>query len=224
MASIFGITAAELGAKVQPRTGGKGFAIGAGKDLEDAAALALIEDAEAMVVSYLRPSYQRLLTRVAGEIVVAEARGGETVLQASLVPFTATPKVFVNFPRWLAWGSRGPSEELPAADYTADLAAGTVTLATALTKGDRVFLDYAHGAAPTLLALRSCALTLAAVELSRRFAYFQTTDGADRFEGWQASAAGFLRDLAKPGHVALEKFERLELVEETGAARKLGSL
>jgi hypothetical protein len=74
-----------------------------------------------------------------------------------------------------------------------------------------------------LLDLRKLALDLAAVEVARRFAYFRSAEGFDRFEGWQTSAAGHLRDLGRTDGAQIGLMDRIELVNETKNL-SLGSL
>lgn len=219
MPSLFGITPQDLLAKLVPVTDSASFSIGAAgpptNDLSDALALEIIEAAEAEVESYLRHKYQRLLRRVEGEVAVRFAYEGQTTCQATLVPVTWL-RVFKNFPRSRAWGDRRPGEALvEGTDYSVVLATGVVTFVEALKENDRVWLDYEHAGAGKLLDLRKLALDLAAVEVARRFAYFRSADGFDRFEQWQTSAAGHLRDLTGTNGPGVPLLDKIELVNET---------
>jgi hypothetical protein len=227
MASLFGITPQDLLNKVVPVSAGESFSIGeAGpptNDLSNALALEIIEAAEAEVESYLRHKYQRLLRRVEGEIAVRRAFEGQTTCQATLTPCTSMA-VYKNFPRSRAWGDRRPGEALVSGvDYSVVLATGVVTFAEGLKESDQVWLDYEHAGASKLLDLRKLALDLAAVEVARRFAYFRSAEGFDRFEGWQTSAAGHLRDLGRTDGAQIGLMDRIELVNETKNL-SLGSL
>lgn len=225
MASLFGVSAGDLEAKLVPAPGSIAFRIGeaAGDDLTTAAADAIIEAQEAMVESYLRHKYQVLLRRVEGEVVCRFAVEGQSAVTCGLVPVTAVHGVFVNFPRSRAWDDRRPSEALATSEYSVVLSTGVITLVEPLKENDRVWADYSHSAAATLLDLRHLVLNLAAVEVARRFAYFRSAEGFDRFEGWQSSSAGHLRDLGRTDGAQIGVFDRLALVNETKNLR-LGEL
>lgn len=219
MASLFGITPADLQAKLVPASAEGSFvsfSIGDGgsDDLSSAGALAIVETQEAIVESYLRPKYQTLLRRVPGEIAARFAEAGQTTVQATLRPVT-TVHVYKNFPRTRAWPDRRPAERMSASEYTVNPTTGLVTFAVALRENDEIVLDYWHTGAGLLLDLKHLVLSLAAVEVSRRFAYFKTADGFERFEGWQSSAAGHLRDLGRAEGAQIGLLDRIELKNET---------
>ncbi len=92
---------------------------------------------------------------------------------------------------------------------------GEGTFTTPLGANDRIYLDYEHSGASKLLDLRHLVLSLTAVEVARRFAYFRSAEGFDRFEGWQTSAAGHLRDLGRTDGAQIGLFDRIDLVNET---------
>lgn len=220
MASLFGITSGDLLGKLVPAPGSEGFAFSIGmngppeNDLSDADALGIIEEQEAMVESYLRHKYQRLLRRVEGEVAVRFAYDGQTVCRATLTPVVSM-RVFKNFPRSRAWADRRPSEAMDPSEYSLNVATGEIVFVVPLLENDRVFLDYEHAGASKLVDLRHLVLSLAAVEVARRFAYFRSAEGFDRFEGWQSSAAGHLRDLGRTDGAQIGLFDRIELVNET---------
>lgn len=218
--SLFQITAADLLAKIVPAAGGDGYTFSIGGDgppdydLSEAGAIAIVNQQEAMIESYMLPKYQRLLRRVEGEVAVRAAYDGQTELRATLAPLTWL-RIYKNYPKTRAWGDRRPSEALEADEYTADMESGEITLTEALDDGDRIYLDYEHTACGQLLSLKHLAESLAAVEISRRFSYFKTADGIQRFEGWQLSAAGHLRDLRRTDGASIAEFDRIDLVNET---------
>jgi hypothetical protein len=218
MASLFGITADDVRDKIMPNASAEdwAFQIGESGDLSEAMVLEIVEAQEAMVESYLPHKYQVLLRRVEGEVAVRFAAGGETTVQSGLTPMTELHGVYRNFPRTRAWGDRRPGERLvEGTEYSVVLVTGTVTLAVPLLEEERVYLDYSHGAAAGFVDLRHLVLNLTAVEVSRRLSYFRSAEGFDRFEQWQSSASGHLRDLDQ-GRVKVPRLDRLELVNETG--------
>jgi hypothetical protein len=214
--AVFSITAAEMQAKITPSEGEYEFSIGSGGDLESAALDEIVNQCEHEVLGYLKLKYQQLVRRVDGEVAVRSAAGGETVLQAGLFPVTAgTLKVYINFPSRKAWRERQPRHALPAGEYSVDNATGAVTLVNALAEGDSAWLAYEHGAAAKLLDLRKDTMNLAAAEIARRFAYFRSASGFERFENWEIAARQHLRDLGRNEGQTIEMFERLALVMET---------
>ena len=228
MASLFGLTPQDLLAKLVPAPGQEDFAFSIGPagppehDLSEANAMQIVAEQEAVVESYLRHKYQRLLRRVEGEVAVRFAEPGQTECRATLTPVTWL-RVYRNYPRSRAWPDRRPSEAMREEEYTLDAEAGVITFVEPLKENDRVWLDYEHGGARKLGDLRHLVLSLAAVEVARRFAYFRTGDGFDRYEGWQSSSAGHLRDLGRTDGAQIGLFDRIELVNETRNLN-LGSL
>jgi hypothetical protein len=224
MASLFGITSADVLAKLVPVGGAGDFVFSIGddgppdEDLSTADCLEIVEEQEAMVESYMRHKYQRLLRRVEGEVAVRRATEGQLTCQASLFPVTSM-RVFKNFPSSRAWPDRMPGEAMAEAEYSVDLASGVVTFAEGLAENDRIYLDYEHEGCSKLKDLRHLVLSLTAVEVARRFAYFQSADGFDRFEGWQSSSAGHLRDLGRSDGIQIGLFDRIDLVNETKGMR-----
>ncbi len=112
---------------------------------------------------------------------------------------------------------------MPEGSYTLDPDSGLITFAEPLAENDRIWLDYEHEGARKLGDLRHLVLSLSAVEVARRFTYFRTAEGFDRYEGWQSSAAGHLRDLGRTDGAQIGLFDRIELVNETRNL-SLGSL
>lgn len=227
MASIFGLTPQDLLRKVAPAPGtAHSFTIGVEgppeNDLSDADAMAIIEAQESMVESYMRPKYKRLLRRVEGEVAVRWAQEGQTTCRASLRPIVSMT-IYRNFPRSRAWPDRRPSEAMPADHYSLDAESGEITFAQPLRANDMIYLDYEHEGASKLLDIRELVLSLSAVELARRFAYFRSAEGFDRFEGWQVSSAGHLRDLGRTDGAQIGAFDAIELVNQTNALN-LGAL
>jgi hypothetical protein len=220
MASLFGITPQDLLSKLVPAPGSESFAFSIGpngppeNDLSNAAALAIIEEQEAIVESYLRHKYQRLLRRVEGEIAVRFAFEGQATCRATLTPITSI-EVYKNWPRTRAWADRRPGEAMDPSEYSVNFSTGVITFAQALSENDQIYLDYYHEGASKLVDLRHLVLSLAAVEVARRFSYFRSAEGFDRFEGWQSSSAGHLRDLGRTDGAQIGLFDRIDLVNET---------
>ena len=207
------MTAADVQAKIAPVAGADVFSIGNGADdsLTAAALESIVLDVEAQVVSYLRDRYQVLMDQVPGEVVVEEAVEGQVAFVLGLTPVVAgSVKLWVN-PRG-AWRERRDLDAL-VNGFTLNVATGEVVLDVGLRRGDRVVAVYRHGFAPQVRALKALVVQMVAVEISRRFAYFRSADGFDRFEGWQSSAAGYLRDLSKQGAPAIPAFDQLKLVD-----------
>jgi hypothetical protein len=220
MPSLFGLTPQDLLAKLVPAPGAEGYAFSIGpngppeNDLSDADAMKIIEEQEAIVESYLRHKYQRLLRHVEGEIAVRYAYEGQLTCKATLTPITAM-YIYKNWPRTRAWCDRRPSEAMDPSEYSVNFSTGIITFTTPLRENDQIYLDYYHEGASKLVDLRHLVLSLAAVEVARRFAYFRSAEGFDRFEGWQSSAAGHLRDLGRTDGAQIGLFDRIELVNET---------
>lgn len=228
MASVFGITAAEMQGKIAPEAEEEfAFTIGDGADdtLSVARCLAIVEAAEAEVLGYLSLKYQEMVTRVEGEVLVREAVGGETELALGLWPATAgTVELYVNFPRDRAWSERRADDALDAGAFVLNEAGTVVTLGTALGAGDRVWGCYDHGAATRLLSLKKDAMGLAAAEIAREFAYFSTASGFERFEQWEIGARAHLRDVGRMTQ-SLVVLERVRLVNETrGQASRIAGI
>lgn len=216
MASLFGIDAEYMQRKLVPGGGGTwSFGLGEGKDLSASDLLEIVEECEAEAVGYLRLKYQGLMRHVDGERVIVDAAGGETSLQLGLFPVVAgTVTLFRNFPMTRAWRERRPADAMEE-EFSVEASTGAVTLSEALSEGDRVYAVYDHEAASKFLGIKRSVGSLAAAEIARRFAYFRSAEGFDRFEAWEVSARAHLRDLGKPSGPTEELIERLDLVDET---------
>ncbi|MBI1291197.1 hypothetical protein GC173_08120 [bacterium] len=81
-------------------------------------------------------------------------------------------------------------------------------------KGQKVLAEYEHGAAASFLWLRELAVTFTAVEIARRFAYFQTAEGFQRFEQWEQSASLYLRDMQRQQRPGVDALERVPLLSD----------
>lgn len=229
MASLFGLSGSDLLKKLVPLagSGSSTFSIGTTgpptNDMSSADALAIIEWAESQVEGYCRPKYQKLLRRVEGEIIVRAATAGQATAQLTMIPATSCT-LYKNFPRSRAWFDRQPREAMNSDQYSVNLATGAITFSPVLCEGDVIYADYAHSGCGLLLDLRELALSLAAVEVSRRFSYFRSADGVERFEAWQSSAAGYLRDLGRADGAGIALLDRLNMVNETRGSLNIGML
>jgi hypothetical protein len=216
MSSIFGITYRDIQRKITPNAinDNTEFVIG-GAELSEADCNEIILRAEDKVKTNLDPKYRRLLSRVDGEIVCKYSISGQTTVQTSFYPISNL-KVYVNYSESsLSWAARNPSLEANASNYpyTADTTTGLITFTAALPEGSRVFVEYSHTGSSRLKYLRDIAETLAAVEISRRFAYFRTADGFNRFLDWETLAD---KDLAKLRFrdVGVPELDDLDLIED----------
>jgi hypothetical protein len=243
--TVFGLTAANLQAKLMPKASDRSFRIGNGAT--DDLSIATAEDdilatAEDRVLSHLPERYRPLMTRVEGEVLTASAREGQTVLTTGLKPLVAgSLRLYSNFPRTAVWSERefdpdpahttvaqadGTRFPLPAAAFAVVDATGVVTLSTGLRQGDRVWAFYRHTAGSTFRVLRGFALTYAAIEVSRRFNYFKTVDGVDRYRDWNIDADLFFKN--KGEDFGVSEIDALVLVSESetrgNAASRLGDI
>jgi len=217
MASVFGITAANLQAKLVPANIASNnpdgyISIGETGDLTEAEALAIIEEAEAIVLGRLPLRYQMLIERCDGEILVRRAYEGQTSLQVSLYPIvTDTLKLYTNYPLTRGWLERNDDDIVDSDDYSVNLNTGVVTLDTGLVSGDRIWAEYQHTAAQTKLQdLRYVALTLAAVEAWRRLRFHKEAFDESFFQDWETTAYQTLNRFKGSYH-----FEKVDLLRET---------
>lgn len=210
MASLFGITAADVQRKIAPKGTAEGFRIGAGLDMSEEDCLAVIEAKEAEVVAQMRERDRDLLRAVDGELAVAYATAGQVMVRATLTPILAgTLKVYVNLAR--AWVDRRPTDVLAEAGYSVNLTTGVITLGTALEEGDQVALEYEHGWATKELHLKDLATTLAAVEIVRRYGV-REAEGFDRFEQWRQEAQAALDRMRGNERAVVPGLERVPVV------------
>jgi hypothetical protein len=106
MPSLFGITPADLQAKLVPvaHEDEQSFTIGDDGDLSTAAAEEIIAAAEEIVLSRLPKRYRQLCRAVDGEILVARAVGGELTLATGLAPLVpGSLRLWKNFPDDRVW-------------------------------------------------------------------------------------------------------------------------
>lgn len=204
--TLFALSGTDLQKKLQPVNGNQTFLIGDGGDLTTAEAEEILNIAEDRVLMRLHPRYRQLLREVDGEILVRSAQGGESVFVTGIAPVSDV-KLWLNFPRERMWESRSTDLAMASVTYSVDATTGTITLAAALVKGDRLFATYKHTGANKVLGLRDSALTLAAVEVSRRFAFFRDGQEADAFGDWESSTYQDLNNLK-----GVDLLDRLELV------------
>lgn len=214
MPSLFGITPADLQAKLVPvaHEDEQSFTIGDDGDLSTAAAEEIIAAAEEIVLSRLPKRYRQLCRAVDGEILVARAVGGELTLATGLAPLVpGSLRLWKNFPDDRVWSILDQSLAM-SGGYTVQDSTGAITLASPLGKGDRLWASYRHLAAPRLAGVRHVALSLAAVEVGRRTSFYNA-DGQDqeRFSAWENAAYGDINRMA-----SIDLLDQLELVREDG--------
>ena len=208
--SLFGLLPSDLQVKLQPVAGEQTFLIDDEGDLTEAMAVDILQTAEDRLLMRLEHRYRQLLRRVDGEILVGRAAGGETVLQCGMFPLVSgTVKVWKNFPSEGLWTARNPVLALSTGEYSVNLTTGAVTLVTALVAGDSIYIEYDHTGAARVLALRDMALTLAAMEVARRLAFFRDGEGFDRLEGWKTDVYTDLDNMK-----CVDVLDRLDLVRE----------
>lgn len=208
MASLFGLSAADLQLKVQPRNDEQTFEIGVDGDLTEGEALGIIAVAEDRVLSRLPARYRQLCRYVDGEVLTGNAVGGETAFKTGLAPVSGL-LLWKNYPGGRMWNGRDVGLAMATSLFSVDETTGEIELVEGLKAGDRLWAEYAHSAGNRLLMLRDAALTLAAVEVSRRFAFFQ--DGETGvFSDWEDST---MQDLTRLKGV--DELDRLRLVRET---------
>jgi hypothetical protein len=207
---VFQLTSDELQGIINPNGGDLSFQIGAGKSMTVAQAENYLLIGEDDILSRLPWRYRQLL-RTADVVVVRNAQGGETSLSLGLFPVDAdTVRLYVNYQELnKAWNRRNNADALPITDYTVTEETGIVQLLTPLEVGDSVFATFNHTAPSKFVSLRNCALQIAAVHVSRAYAYFRTADGFDRFERMEASAYRQLKEMQ-----GIDQLDRLELVNE----------
>jgi hypothetical protein len=207
--NLFGLLPSDLQAKVQPSSDEQSWKIGSGHDLSDAGAQSILDVAADRVLMRLPHRYRQLCRRVDGEILTQRAKGGETTFALGIFPVVAgTLKLWKNFPTSGMWTGRDPRLAMDSG-FSVNTSTGLVTLSTALVAGDSLYAEYDHTGASSLLALRDMALTLAAVEVARRFAFFRDGEGFERFDNWER---GVYLDLERM--TCIDALDRIQLVRE----------
>jgi len=208
---VFALTTTELQKKIIPQNTTVTFAIGANGDLSDADAETILAIAEDQALMRLKARLRLLLKECDGEVLITNAKGGETALQCGLYPVTSgTLKLWRNYPRGVTWHNRSDYDALASGEFTLTASTGAVVLTTPLIRGERVWATYNHTAATRMVGLRDLVLSIAAAETSRRFSYFRTAEGFDRFERWESSAYQSLNNMQ-----GVDIIDRLKLVEDT---------
>lgn len=215
MPSLFGLTATDIQKKIQPLNGEWTFQIGTPGDLSAADCEAIIAIQEDRVLSALPDKHRKLMRRVDGEVLTRYATAGQATLKTGLTPVVVgSLALYVDFPEALAWADRNPSHALELAAFSLNSASGIITLVTPLKEGQRVAAEYEHGAASKNLWLRELVVTYSAVEIARRFAYFRTAEGVERFDAWEAQADRFLGEMRRSQRPGVEGIETLKLIDE----------
>lgn len=208
--NLFGLLPPDLQAKVQPTSDEQSWKIGSGNDLSEAGAQDLLDAAADRVLMRLPHRYRQLCRRVDGEILTQRAAGGESSFVVGLFPLVSgTVKLWKNFPTSGLWTQRDPHLEMAVDGFSVDASTGTITLVSPLAVGDRLYAEYDHAGASKLLALRDMALTLAAVEVARRFAFFRDGEGFERFDNWERSVYLDLERMT-----CIDGLDRIQLVRE----------
>lgn len=209
MSSIFGLTATDLQKKLQPENGTETFLIDDDEgNLSEADAEEIIETWEEWVLTRIDKRYCELLTYVDGEILIRNAVGGETSLRLGIFPVIGSSVVlYKNFPGSRLWQARDRSLAM-SGGFSVNESTGAVTLDVALEAGDQVIGEYGHTGASRVLTLRDAALSLAAVEVARRFQFFrEESPDPSVFTDWKNDAFQNLNNLK-----GIPLLDKLELV------------
>lgn len=201
--TIFGISASDILAKLVPNSDAAGttFDIGDGgtEDLTTAQAEAILNIQEGKVLMRLNERYRRMMTRIEAEVVTRYATDQQTSFQLDLYP-VSNVKLYRDYSlTGRGWSARNVNDEVDSDDYSVNLSTGEITFTTGLPMGASLLAEYNHTYASTaddvdLLSLRDYVVTLAAVEISRRFLYFQQGEAFETFTDWESSV---MQDLTR---------------------------
>ena len=216
MASTLGITTANIQAKLAPVSGSLVFSIGdtAADSLSSSECLAIIEAQEQRAFSLLAERQRQLVSGIVdGEVVARRSIEGQTEYQLSVYPVvTGSVSVYVNLPKNVAWKDRKLSHRFT--DFVIDTATGELTLGSAPDANSLIVVHYRHSNQSAYTWIKECVRSFVALEISRRYSFFRTTDGQERFEGWEAQSLGTLKDIAKSGQTGVDALDELQLIDD----------
>lgn len=180
---------------------------------------AAMADAETRVEAALPDRYRRLLSRVEGEVAVAEATEGQ--LSAALaLPAASNLVLYADYTGLYA--DRKAADAMDASAYALGEGGGTVTFSPGLNEGTRIVADYDTTLSDGVPALASLVALLAAATLARRACYGRP----EWAESLAAEADARLAALAD-GRTAVPTFDAIALYEDwerPGAGIRIGSL
>ena len=195
--SIFGIVPFDLKSKISPAPTGLDnglpvVSIGDCGDLEDSTATEIIAAAEARVLGHLNDPN---LTEAA-EIVTRWYHPG-AAYSLTLTPVDpASIRYWINYSG--SWEDRHAINPPMGTTVSSD-SDGVLTI-SGLTAGSRITVEYKHEAAkgPLYAWIKDVVLTLAAVEVARRFDTFNSLDpnARTRWTEWQDQAERWMREIS----------------------------
>lgn len=214
---ILNITANDVKAKLAPFSADNVFSIGndTNDSITEAEVLQIVETQERRALSLLPEKYRRLVEGyVSGEVLARHSEKDQTNYSLSFAPVSSgTVSLYLNFPKDTAWIDRKPIHRTDAG-YSVNYSGGTLTFNTAPAPDTFIVAEYRHTNQALFTWLRECVLSFVAVELSRRFSFFTSTDGQERFNAWEAQALASLKDAGKYGYMGIEQVDNLQLIED----------
>ena len=171
-----------------------------------AAVEAAMDDAETRVEAALPDRYRRLLSRVDGEVIVAEATEGQ--LSAAIgLPAASGLTLYADFAG--PYADRAAADAMDASAYGLDVDGEIVTFSPALAEGTRVVADYGTTLADGIRVLAETVTALAAAAVALRASYGRP-EWAD---GLTATADARLAALAD-GRIAVPELDALTLYDD----------
>lgn len=167
---------------------------------------AAMDDAETRVEAALPDRYRRLLSRVDGEVIIAEATEGQ--LSAAIgLPAASGLTAYADY--------TGPYADRTAADamddsaYDLDVDGEIVTFSPALGEGTRVVADYGTTLADGIRVLAEAVAALAAAAIAQRACY-----GRPEWAGGLAADADARLAALADGRIAIPELDALTLYED----------
>ena len=167
------------------------------------------------VKSAIPEKHRRLMYRVDGEILVADATAGQTTATLAIFPDSdARIWPYKNYNAQI-YHQRKIEEALTlTAGFTVVTSTGVLTFVSPLAKGDRVFVDYTHSLPTTPPNLKFIALdllTALVAESSRSRVDSNTMALIERKEKRAKEKLELLRE----GKMGIDLFEKINLIVET---------
>jgi len=209
MTSIFGIVPSDSQNKLVPNGSNTEFQAGTTGNISDAVHLSIVEMCEDKLKANLDTKYRILLSRIDGEVLVNFASAGDTSFTTSFQPISNL-KLYKNIPT-SAWEIRTNTYLISPSDYTANTTTGAIVLSTPLSEGDRIVAEYSHTGAGRLAHLKDLVVTMVALEVAKRYPYFNSGDLLERFTKWNEDVENDLRRLRKR-EIGIAVFDDLNLV------------